>query len=72
MRYKVDTVEQGRGKRSRESIDYAMYDNETEDKAGIYIVQNTMGRGGGWSAGEKNEKGERKKEEITLKRGKRP
>jgi len=29
---KVDTVEHGRGKRSRESVDYAMFDNEKEDR----------------------------------------
>ena len=29
---KVDSVEHGRGKRSRESVDYAMFDNEKEDR----------------------------------------
>ena len=48
-------------------------------QAGIYIMQNTMVRGGGWPAGEKmklgvmekNEKGERKKAEKYIKKGKR-
>ena len=44
---------------------------------GIYIMQNTMVRGAGWSAvekiqnWEKHEKGERKKEENYIKNGKK-
>ena len=39
-------------------------------KAGIYIMQNTMVMGeGNGQLGEKNEKGERKKEENYIKKG---
>ena len=47
---------------------------------GIYIMQNTMVKGGGWSAGEKNKirsqekkmkNGKEKRGKITLKKGKR-
>ena len=55
-----------------------LQETQVQGNTGIYIMQNTMVRGGGWSAGEKNqnqklgeknEKGERKKEENYIKKG---
>ena len=54
---------------------YVHWEKMYHKYAGIYIMQNTMVRGGGGKlgAGEKKlKKGKEKTRKITLKRGKRP